>query len=324
LPLVCFSIASICTSNRIVPDVYVLTLGIDDAEIEKADAYLRSLGVRVHFHRTPAEDFVLGDAKRLSVPVVYLHLKLGEVVPDRYERVLCLDGDTRVAHDLAPLWEMDLQGRAVGAAHDLITFSGEPFEQLQQTLGLAPGSSYLNAGVLLIDLARWKDRDIGRRALEFALSFTDRCKFRDQCALNKQLVDDWIPLDPRWNFYTPHFPTHRTAFIHHFPGHHPWDDLKNRKGNTNSLLVPHNLWYSEVAVESPWPQFVTRCTEAKVRTYRKKLSTARRASYLAAASPKFYQWMPPSWFSRLRDQAAKARNFDRYVRENDPAVLRGV
>lgn len=61
------------------------------------------------------------------------------------ERALYLDSDVLVRGDLKQLWNIDLQGKAVGAVTDI----GFPMGHDHSTK--AP---YFNAGVLLIDLAK--------------------------------------------------------------------------------------------------------------------------------------------------------------------------
>ena len=315
LPLVCFSIHSICATNRVVPDVFVLGLGIGNHAIQKAEEYLFSLGARATFFSIPKSSFVLGSAKKLNPPVLYLNIKLGSFIPDSYERVLSLDADTRVVHDLTPLFEMDLQQATVGAANDIVSFSDEPYRVLKEKHGLSDNQDYFNAGVMLIDLQRWNERNIGERTLEYARRFPNQCQFRDQCALNKQLIDDWIPIDPRWNYYTPHFPIERRAFIYHFPKHSPWRKIKGRKSTVSESLILHHLWYREVAKKSPWPKAVVRCPVLF------PMWSIYLRNNLAEFFPSIQRWAPSLAPSQKRWNAENLEIFDHYVRANDPSIL---
>jgi len=50
-----------------------------------------------------------------------------------------------------------------------------------------------------VDLARWRNDDVGKAALSFALSNPDRVLFDDQCALNWVLQDRWVQVPSVWN-----------------------------------------------------------------------------------------------------------------------------
>lgn len=124
----------------------------------------------------------------------YARLLIGDHLPREVDRVLYLDGDILVRGDLQPLWTLDLKGHTAAAVTDL------PRYEFNSTLGLPADALYFNAGVLLIDLARWRRLDIGGRTLAFARQHPDRLRWCDQCALNLILHDDWILLDRVWNF----------------------------------------------------------------------------------------------------------------------------
>jgi lipopolysaccharide biosynthesis glycosyltransferase len=126
--------------------------------------------------------------------MTYARLLISDLLPREIDRILYLDGDILVRGDIGELWTTDLGGKTLGAVADLPRY---PFNH---TLGLPPEAPYFNAGVLLIDLRRWRELKIGERALTFAREHQDRLRWQDQCALNFVLHDDWVALDRAWNF----------------------------------------------------------------------------------------------------------------------------
>lgn len=123
----------------------------------------------------------------------YARLLIGEQLPRKLDRVLYLDGDILVRGDIGGLWAANLRDRTVGAVVDLPRF---PFNG---KLGLPSDAPYFNAGVLLIDLRRWRQLGIGERSLAFAREHPERLTWSDQCALNLMLHGDWVALDRIWN-----------------------------------------------------------------------------------------------------------------------------
>jgi lipopolysaccharide biosynthesis glycosyltransferase len=131
----------------------------------------------------------------------YCKLLIPDCLPDDTARVLWLDADLVVLEDLGELWHQDLRGHTILAAPD-------PFVQSVSSrlgvaawaeLGLPRGAAYFNAGVMLVDMARWRRDDVSEKAYRYLRRFRDRVFFHDQEALNAVLANEWGPLDDRWN-----------------------------------------------------------------------------------------------------------------------------
>lgn len=103
-----------------------------------------------------------------------------------------------VLEDLASLWETPLDQHVLAAAPDTtVPFCSAPRGvKGWQTLGIPREAAYFNCGVLMIHLARWRQREVTRRVHQYLETTRD---FLHQEALNAVLWDDWKPLDSRWN-----------------------------------------------------------------------------------------------------------------------------
>src|SRR5699024_9178514 len=84
-------------------------------------------------------------------------------------------------------------GHAVGAVIDVCSPSSHSKRS-------AHYPEYFNAGMLLIDLAQWRSRQLGDAALQILSHKGDQMQYLDQDALNHVLHDDWQSLDLQWNF----------------------------------------------------------------------------------------------------------------------------
>lgn len=125
---------------------------------------------------------------------------LPELMPRSVERVLFLDVDLLVLDDIRELWETDLDGRVFGAAPDAAVpkCSGARGVTGWRELGIPEDATYFNCGVLLIDLARWRERELTRRIHDY-LRKSERVDFLHQGAMNAVAWNDWRPVDRRWN-----------------------------------------------------------------------------------------------------------------------------
>lgn len=128
----------------------------------------------------------------------YLPLCLANSLPD-LDRVLFLDADMLCLDDLRTVWNAELGGRVAGAVPDqaIPTFASARGVKVWKKLGLDPGQSYFNAGLMLLDLNRWRELDVTAAALDHLRSHP--VDFLHQEALNVVLRNDWQPLELRWN-----------------------------------------------------------------------------------------------------------------------------
>jgi len=128
----------------------------------------------------------------------YARLLIPQLFPDSVSRVLYLDSDLLVLGKLAPLWQMDLDGAVVGAVLDdwldALIKCGDP-----RAKDIPRVKDYFNAGVLLIDLDRWREESISERTLDY-LKRRHHAYYADQDALNFACDGRWKILDRRWNY----------------------------------------------------------------------------------------------------------------------------
>lgn len=132
--------------------------------------------------------------------LTFARLLIPELLPANVDKALYLDSDIVVREDIGELWERNLEGRSVWAARDAIGFVSKPggISNFRE-LGIPQDAHYFNAGVLLINLAKWRREGTGRRLLEYLEVHRDIVQWVDQEALNAVLWDDWGELEYRWN-----------------------------------------------------------------------------------------------------------------------------
>lgn len=114
----------------------------------------------------------------------YFRFLTTEVVES--ERVLYLDCDIIVTRDLSPLFEMNLKGYYLGAVDDIYAYEGR--------------TSGFNAGVLLMDAAKWKENLIVNSLLELAAEQNQTVHLGDQSILNIYFENKWLRLEETYNF----------------------------------------------------------------------------------------------------------------------------
>ena len=114
------------------------------------------------------------------------------------ERVLYLDGDIVVVGGIAELWHCDLAGNLLGT----VDIPGA--DRGVERLGMRWEDGYFNAGVLVIDLAQWRNTGATQLVLDYINANPDRVLY-DQDALNACFHDRRKRLDYKWNAIWPFF-----------------------------------------------------------------------------------------------------------------------
>lgn len=208
------------------PHAHVLTDGLSKRTRERVVASLPAGAACVHWHDIELAAYsgfsTLAGISRMT----FARLLLPAVLPPDLPRVLYLDTDVLVLKPLTELWHTDLGDAVVGAVVD--GMDGQIKAGAPHLATVPRVARYFNAGVLLIDLARWRGRGVTARARDH-LHRHPRTPFADQDALNVACDGDWFEIDRRWNGQD-HLSTdmaaldagHRPAILHFVTSRKPW------------------------------------------------------------------------------------------------------
>ena len=116
----------------------------------------------------------------------------------QYEKVLYLDCDITVLADVSELYNTQIHGYYVGAVQEEVMQTFEVFGNYVEKADGINRKNYFNAGILLINCRRWRNKLIAERFVDLL----NRYKFRvvqDEDYLNVLCKDNikWLPLG--WN-----------------------------------------------------------------------------------------------------------------------------
>ena len=177
------------------PVVFLIHNGIPPRAVDALSAI-----VEIRPVRPTADQLAASPRDDHFPPEASFPLLLAEVLP-HLDRVLFLDADLLVLDDLWTLWETSLEHKTLAATVDAaVPFCSSPRGiKGWPELGIPRDAPYFNGGVLLIDLERWRARNVGARVRRYFDGVCQQVDFLHQEALNAALWDDWQPLHPRWN-----------------------------------------------------------------------------------------------------------------------------
>ncbi|KAG1730865.1 nucleotide-diphospho-sugar transferase [Suillus paluster] len=166
------------TAGRIT--IYVVDCGLHVEDKEKIETSLPERhDVTLIFLDLPAESLAA------ELGAIWAKVDMMKILP--VERVLYLDADMLVRRSLEELWNTDLEGSSIAAATDV----GYPMGH-----DGVPRRPYFNAGMLLLDLAKARER---LSELEIRVSEMKNAQFHDQDVLNEHFAGDWAEVSLSWN-----------------------------------------------------------------------------------------------------------------------------
>lgn len=125
-------------------------------------------------------------------PAANYRIKIGELLPG-LDRTIYLDTDVIVENSLRGLWETNLNGSIIGGVIDSFDHRGHC-----SRLGYDPDDGYINSGVLLIDLIKYRQAGISGLITD-AIRRNDRYIWRDQDAINDCLHGHILLLPLKYN-----------------------------------------------------------------------------------------------------------------------------
>ena len=225
----------------------------------------------------------------------YFRLFLPKLLPD-YDKVVYLDADMVICGDVSKLYNVDLNGNILAAAHDPITAGskkalvfnkGDYFENL----GIKSIYDYFQAGVLVIDLKKMAEDDLCEKMVEFAT--THDCEFVDQDVLNYFCQGKVQYIDLSWNVeitpdvleiakYAPadmwkeYQYARKNAEIYHFCGvDKPWNDPTIDYSEVFWEAARKTYWY-EYLFAAMLKRAAFTTSKGILRTYSEKVDAIAR------------------------------------------------
>ena len=167
-------------------------------------------------------DYPRGGGDHLT-RTAYARLLIGGLLPAGVRHILYLDCDIICTGALRPLWQLRDAVPLLGAVAD------RTGERWKDRLRLPADAVYFNSGVLLVNLAAWRNGDCASQIAAWMIANPDNLRLADQDAINACLSTAITPLPDCWNlqigFDSGPLPAARlneAALLHYTSAHKPW------------------------------------------------------------------------------------------------------
>lgn len=169
--------------------------------------------------------------------------------------VLYLDCDILIKSNIKELFDIDLRGYALAAVKDAVVYQPIDKNKMNNT------SNYFNTGILLMNLDYWRQNNLSKIILDFAIENHNLLLFADQCAINAIIGLDYISLNKEYNFQPHHiikddeknlFELNNCKIVHFCGAYKPTHHLNNN---------PYKeLYLNELKFNPGYDLFITKHT----------------------------------------------------------------
>jgi lipopolysaccharide biosynthesis glycosyltransferase len=215
---------------------------------------LESTSVKVEFREVDAVQFSKVQLKNgFPLATAYNVLAPLYLLGDE-PRAIYMDADMVVTEDLSPLWDLQLR-TSIGAVLDAhIAWMASPsMWRPWKEEGLEPLTPYLNTGLMLMDLDKWRAEKLTERTLAYLEKYELPCV--DQDALNLALRGGFDQLHPRYNS----MPYHHLKMLRYL------DTVESDEVIGEAITDPAVIHYHRSFFGKPW---TFGCTHPGVALWR--------------------------------------------------------
>lgn len=226
------TIRSICVSTHRAADIVFHLCHTPITHDHRTDllAIEKEFGSALHFYdlsEIPQFRELVGRVpknKRLG-DIPYARFVMDRFLPAGVKRLIYLDCDMMVLSPIEALWDADLEGHTFAAVPDAwgkLLAAGNDLRGRGRILN--PADPYFNAGLLVIDMERWRAADVAERLEVLINDGTAEKLSISQNVLNLIFRNQWRALESGWNVTSPK-PEHERIGAHlmHYTGYEkPW------------------------------------------------------------------------------------------------------
>lgn len=238
--------------------IHIIGMNLDDISKTSLRGIAENRGATIHFYNIDEAyldkfNLAMNGPKHINV-AAYIRLFTPEILSDDIDKILYLDCDLIVVDDLSELWNTDINAYAVAGVVDAPNFRLDTFRRLKYSNEY----SYINSGVLLINLKYWRNNNILAKLMKYATDNSANIIYHDQDVINGVLYNAMLLLPVKNNMHHSFYLREWAAYeyhseimearnspviIHFSTGNKPW---------VKGSFHPYTERYQEYKALSPW------------------------------------------------------------------------
>ena len=213
-------------SNALETDFYKFYIVSDDISTESKEKIVQLLQIKnfeIEFispqHDTFQEYVNIRTTDHLTI-ASFFRLKLPTLIPNE-DKIIYLDCDTIVNTSLSSLFNINIDNYFCAGVKDV------GYKRLGKRIGLLDGQSYINSGVMLVNLKKWREDKAELKLSNFAKEHPEKLVLGDQDLINICFANEILLLDGKWNVQVVNFCSrsdysNKFNILHYTGGSKPW------------------------------------------------------------------------------------------------------
>lgn len=192
------SMISLFENNKASEEVNVFLFGDNLSEENEnilsgiADKYGRKF-MHIDVEKVKIPDYIMSERYPKST---YSRLFAYDLLPSNVKKLIYLDCDIIVSGSLEDMFNRDVEGKAFLAVKDCVS------KAYKRKIGLKASDTYINAGVLLMNLDRLREIPIAERMKAFVDKYSSAMSYADQEIVNSIFQGDFGILPPEYDVMT--------------------------------------------------------------------------------------------------------------------------
>ncbi|DAB29785.1 MAG TPA: hypothetical protein CFH84_07490 [Sulfurimonas sp. UBA12504] len=173
--------------------IFIFSSDITDANKEKIEQMVASYLCEIQYISFDTKIFEHINAGRYSIATYYRLLMPKYLDVDK---LLYLDVDMVVHGSIQELYDTDIDNEYIAAVED--AWKNQIYRDL---LGMSKNAKYFNAGVMVVNLKKWRDENLFDKFIEYEKSSKIDLESHDQDILNAIFDGSWKRLALKFNQY---------------------------------------------------------------------------------------------------------------------------
>lgn len=177
--------------------LYIVTDNIQESNREKLVTMVKNQGAKITLIEKPDIRKIIGvELKTLRwSDSAYSRLFLKLLYSDypEVEKLLYIDCDTLITDSLQELWDTDIRDFLGAACLECMS------RMHKKIIGASSKDNYVNTGMLLLNVTRWKQEDIDSQMMAFIQKYKGKTEYVDQGVINGTISNRFFLVSPRYN-----------------------------------------------------------------------------------------------------------------------------
>ncbi len=256
------AIISVLENSKYKEDLvfHVIENSISKTNVRKIESIATKYKCQINFYKIDIEKTSNFPEYNYMTKASYFRLFIHQLLPSDIEKVIYLDCDIVALGEIKELYDIDVTNYMFAAVEDVKA------KRILRNYFYPNLNNYFNAGVLVINLKKWREKIDIEGIYQFVDKYKQEIKNNDQDILNCLFLSDWKQIERKYNYdnrlnfkklkvddiillhyscrikpwsylYTRKEKSH---YIKHLKNS-PWHDFKYKDRNTKNLLMKYPI-----------------------------------------------------------------------------------